>query len=225
MEYNFKPIETWPQPPTKHRRRAPFKALYGKTLIDLERELRHLGAKDVVIQADCAWDDIRMDGRIRSSARMRGPGVIVSFNCKHGPLSYPCDSYDEWTGNLRAIALAMAALRAVDRYGVTRRGEQYRGWKQLPAGESGRDPIQASEWATLEDAARFILSVETKDRGGYTAEDVEMVLIDPDGSFKAAARLAHPDAGGSNETMAKLNRARDFIVKMRAEANGVAAGR
>lgn len=48
-------------------------------------------------------------------------------------LSYPCDSCDNWQHNVRSIALALQALRAVDRYGVTRRAEQYRGWGKLPA--------------------------------------------------------------------------------------------
>ena len=38
--------------------------------------------------------------------------------------------------NVRAIALSLEALRAVDRYGVSKRGEQYAGWKQLTTGDS-----------------------------------------------------------------------------------------
>lgn len=44
---------------------------------------------------------------------------------RRGHLSYPCDTFTTLQDNLRVIALALEALRMVDRYGVTRRGEQY----------------------------------------------------------------------------------------------------
>lgn len=130
------------------RRRATFRIGYSDRLSLLESELAKLGAKEIVIQAQFEAKDIRNDGWPRSSARPKGPAVVLSFQSKHGPLSYPCDSYDAWEDNLYAIALALEALRAVDRYGVTKRAEQYKGWAQLPpAKPSGSDfstPIGAS---------------------------------------------------------------------------------
>lgn len=48
---------------------------------------------------------------------------------------------------IKGEEIHLQALRAVDRYGVTRRGEQYAGWKQLAAGsgasvERGRGLIR-----------------------------------------------------------------------------------
>ena len=217
IDYQFRALASWPYPRTKERRTSPFRAGYARTLQDMERELDHLGARTVVIQAECTDDDIRQDGRIRSSARMRGPGIIISFQSKHGPLSYPCDTYTEWTDNLRAIVLAMAALRAVDRYGVTKRGEQYRGWKQLPGGDGGGGGgIQMAEWATVEDAALFLLHAAE----AMPPHSPRKIIDDPaerDRFFRIAARRLHPDVGGSAEQMSKVNRARDFIEKaMRA---------
>lgn len=60
--------------------------------------------------------------------------AIVELKAEHAGLRRSAWS---WEDNLRAIALALEALRKVDRYGVTRRGEQYTGWKQLTAGDSG----------------------------------------------------------------------------------------
>lgn len=215
LEYIFRPIQKWPRDFTRNRRSAPFRAGYGKTLMDLERELKHLGVTQCVIQAACGEEDIRIDGRLRSSARLQHPGIIVTFTSKKtGPLFWPCDTYSEWTDNLRAITLALTALRAVDRYGVTKHAEQYRGWKQLPG---GGEPIAAGEWSSVEDAARFLLKVEGV---SCTDDDVALVVIDPQGTYHGAARKAHPDAGGSNELMAKVNRAREFIEK---QAAGVAA--
>jgi hypothetical protein len=213
VEYQFRPLSSWPGTRTRERRRATFKAGYARTLVDLERELLHLGARTAVVEAECGEEDIRQDGRIRSNARMRGPGIIVSFQSRHGPLRYPCDTYTDWTDNLRAIVLAMEALRAVDRYGVTKRGEQYTGWKQLPGGEPA-----GPEWETAEAAARFICV--TAWGPSRIGPDYIESMIDPAGhkyeldiAYRAAAKKAHPDAGGSNELMSKVNRARDFIAK------------
>jgi hypothetical protein len=217
LEYIFRPIQKWPRDFTRNRRSAPFRAGYGKTLMDLERELLHLGVTQCVIQAACGEEDIRIDGRLRSSARLQHPGIIVTFTSKKtGPLFWPCDTYSEWTDNLRAITLALTALRAVDRYGVTKHAEQYRGWKQLPDGG-----IPANEWASADEAARFLwLSA------GWPEKDLEAVqfrraVSDPkvlQGVFRDAAKKAHPDAGGSTQFMAKVNRAREFLEKQAGAA-------
>ncbi len=70
--------------------------------------------------------------------------VVISFVVfsLHGPLRYATDAHERqyaglgmegWQADVGAIALALTALRAVDRYGVSRRGEQYTGWRALPA--------------------------------------------------------------------------------------------
>lgn len=208
LDYIFRPIDKWPRAFTNGRRPAPFRAGYAKTLIDLERELRHLGVTQCVIQAACSEDDIRLDGRIRSSARLQHPGIIVAFTPKGGaPLQFPCDTYSDWTDNLRAVTLALAALRAVDRYGVTRHAEQYRGWKALPEGGG----IQAAEWANVEAAA-----IDLCRFAGHTPPYSARPLIhDPDALtrvYRQASQRWHPDKqDGDAVVMAKVNRARDFI--------------
>lgn len=185
--------------------------------MDLDRELRHLGAREVVIQADCEERHIRMDGRLRSDARLNGPGIILSFESKHGPLSYPCDTYVEWTDNLRAISLALEALRAVDRYGVTRRAEQYRGWKQLP------DAIQGEAFASVEEAARFLLNTASGGELYQGAGDVvrSVAVGGPvlERLWRECAKRVHPDrAGGSTALMSKVNAAKDYIERHRRQA-------
>ena len=151
LAWRVVPIVRWSGEQTKSRRRDPFshhvRAERGngrgmerragvdwrKTTDLLARELRQLRAKNIVLQMAVTDADIRNDGRVRANASPAHPGVIVTFDSKHGPLSYPCDQFTDWQANVRGVALALEALRKVDRYGVTRRGEQYTGWKQLPS--------------------------------------------------------------------------------------------
>lgn len=143
----IRPIQRWPGEYTKSRQHAPFRATFTDTLALLQRELRMLTAKSVVLQVAIAERYFRVDGNPRADAKASHPGVILAFDSKYGPLSYPCDAFWDWQDNVRAIALAMEALRKVDRYGVTKRGEQYTGWKQLPAGGGAQTSHMTTEQA------------------------------------------------------------------------------
>jgi hypothetical protein len=200
VNYRFRPTSTWPgeMTPRPHRRSTPFGASYPDTLDLLERELDKLQARDVVIELALGEQDIRLDGLPRSQAQPEHPGVVVSFDSKHGPLRYATDVFRHWHANLRAIALGLEALRKVERYGITKRGEQYVGWKQLEA------PSQTPE------AARELL-IETVRAAGLHADG-----LGDDRLARLARRHAHPDAeGGSNE--------RFLAVQSAAERLGVGA--
>src|SRR5258708_11366739 len=134
-DYQFRPLGDWQGPSTRNRQWPRFKAGYQDTLDLLESEISKLGGRHIVLQVDLAERDIRIDGLPRSNARYGAhPGVVVSFESRFGPLRYATDEFAEWKANLRAIALSLKALRDVDRYGVSKRGEQYTGWRALPAG-------------------------------------------------------------------------------------------
>ena len=144
MRYTVRPIGDRTQFTGKHEY-TPFRATWSDTLDLLARELSHLSATNVVIEVDVASEgQIRLDGMLRADAKVTSPAVRLAFDSKHGPLTYSTDQYvsryhggpADWQENARAIALALEALRKVDRYGVTKRGEQYAGWKQLPPGSS-----------------------------------------------------------------------------------------
>lgn len=186
----YRPVEKWPGKATaqSQRRKAPFKAKASSRLDLLERELIHLGARDIVIQAYLRLEDIRNDGWPRSTARPSCPGIILTFsNAKKEQFSYPCDSYLDWNDNLYAIALSLEALRAVDRYGVTRGSEQYQGFKKLEA------PRELDR-RTL--AESFICQ-----HGGIRLDDLR---ADLNGAYKAAALKLHPDIVGHDELFKQL---------------------
>lgn len=201
----FRPIEQWPGETTRSRRPAQFSAKWGSTLTLLDRELNHLGRKNVVVQVALTDRDIRIDGFPRANARPGHPGVIVSLDSRYGPLSYPCDTFTTWQDNLRGIALALESLRAVDRYGVTKRGEQYTGWKQLGGGTSMAAPM------TREEAAAYL--AKCADPNGLIVGLVGALLAGRmvEATYKSAAKKAHPDTGGSTEQFQRLQEAKRVL--------------
>lgn len=147
IEVRFRPIAIWPHgstPAHARRSRWVFKAPWSSTLELLDKELRLLGAREITIGCGLREQDIRLDGWPRSGAREPvHPGVEISFDGKHGPLVYATDVCARWEHNVRAIGLGLEALRAVDRHGITRRGEQYAGFKALTSGGPSRERGEA----------------------------------------------------------------------------------
>lgn len=134
MQISYRPIDRWPGEQTRNRKASPFQASWDTTLDQLHHELRCLNAKDVVFQVAFREDDFRKtDGQPKTNARAAHPGVILAFDSKYGPLKYATDTFTDFQSNVRAITLGLEALRKVDRYGITKRGEQYTGWKALPS--------------------------------------------------------------------------------------------
>ena len=179
----FRPIDIWPGVETHRRRRAPFTAHFGSTMQLLGRELRVLNGKLVVVQLAMHEGDFRNDGLPRANARAYHPGVVLAFESKWGPLKYATDEFSDWLDNLRAIALSMEALRKVDRYGVSKRGEQYTGWKQLPSGS---------------------------DDTGIHTRDQALVYLQSFGGLTQAIKATHPDTGGDELEFRRVMRAKEL---------------
>lgn len=185
----IRPIQQWPGEYTRGRQHAPFRASFTDTLELLRRELRMLNAKAVALQVAIPERDFRIDGYPRANAKATHPGVILAFDSKYGPLQYPCDAFWDWQDNVRAIALAMEALRKVDRYGVTKRGEQYTGWKQLPAGTGNGATHMTHEYA------RDLLLSCMKD------PEQARHMLPLDQLYRRARARAHPDRHGGDRTL------------------------
>lgn len=196
MYSSFRPLEPlrWGQPETpasRRRSRYTFQATYTDTVDLLDREVEKLGADSFVIEADFREGDIKRDGMPRANARVPVfPGVRISFESKHGPLQYQTDTCERWEHNLRSIALGLESLRAVDRYGITARAEQYTGFKAI----EGRKAMSSVE------AQRLLVSMVPTPTGTMA------------GDYKIARRLAHPDHnGGERAKWDQLEEARKVL--------------
>ncbi len=150
-------------------------------------EVRHLRGKNLVLGMDVPESQIRIDGELYANARPSSPAVEVAFESKHGPLIYRCDRYvsqsvsktgPDWQHNVRAIALTLQALRAVDRYGAAESGEQYAGYRQLASAPA----------VMAQDSAVTVIynHAGLEPNGGHTVAE----------AFRLARRNTHPDLTG-----------------------------
>ncbi|MGH3693251.1 MAG: hypothetical protein ACRDRX_04495 [Pseudonocardiaceae bacterium] len=191
----FEPLSDWPYSPAVLEG-SPFAASWSKTRDALLREADHLGAELVVVELDCSRRHLRNDGELRADARLLSGRVRVSMQTPRGPLRFAVDRYDDaglsWQANLRAVALTLEALRAVERYGAVRDGQQYRGFLALEAGS-------ANGFSGVEEAARWV-----RQASGVTDAGLK-------GAYLAAARRLHPDAGGSPRDWERLDAARQLL--------------
>lgn len=166
-------------------RASPFKAPWRSTVKLLGTELRMHGARHPVMEIDMAPANIRQDGTPRADRQARSPGIVLSFQATTVPnspeLRYEVTTFTDWRDNVRAVAMGLERLRAVDRYGITRRGEQYAGWKQLAAG----------------------------DVGDGDAKHGRVLIAAAGGKWQRAAAMAHPDLGGAPNDFRDVIAARD----------------
>lgn len=203
MNVTFRPLLVWPGQltPDRQRRDTPFYAKIEVTWRLLEHEVELVGGRELVVQLALDENQIRLDGRPRAGAQPTHPGVIVSFESRYGPLQYATDTFTHWHANLRAIALGLEALRKVDRYGICKRGEQYTGWRALPGGSNGHQPM------TLEKAALFIATYSGDTAAALLGADTNLLQV----AYRKAARRLHPDAGGDAALFARLQEAKRLL--------------
>lgn len=204
MEVTLRPLGQWPRSKNTSPRRSRFRVNYQETKELLCAEVRKQGARDVVVRLDVSEDDIRDDGLLRAASRPGYHGVIVHFEGKYGPIEMPCDKFDSWTENLRAIALTLHRLRLADLYGVTTKGEQYAGWKALPG--------PTANFKTLEQAVSWAIQ-EAKSLG-YDGLEIW------DNIYRFLVKKFHPDTGGDAEKFHKLQEAKEIFERVKEKIRG-----
>lgn len=200
MRYTTRPISdrTWLRSASK-REWSRFDTTWSKTLQLLGREIDMLDGRDVVIEVDVPERAIRLDGMLRADAKANSPAVVVAFESKHGPMLYRCDRFvarysgqpDDWQQNVRAIALTLEALRAVDRYGATETGQQYAGWKAIGSAPASVPLAADAAWLTLRNLAEVSTEAD----------------VSPERIISLARRNAHPDHGGTVDTWTAFDEA------------------
>lgn len=213
LDLVVRPFDVWPGVETTDRSSTPFSAGVTDTVEILARELEHLDAERVVLQLAIPESRLRLDGLPYADAKCNHPGVMLGFESTHGPLRYACDRFvasswkreggADWTHNLRAIALGLEALRKVDRYGISKRGEQYRRIRR-----ASRRIAQPATHMTTDEAAVFIAKhVDSETYRWTRADNLALHLAGGYGGrehlercYRSAAKFLHPDAPTGDTT-------------------------
>lgn len=209
LNIQIKPIQKWPSAENKYPKRSQFKATYKNTLDQLEKEITAIRAdtSSLVLEMRISQHQLTLDGsRLRAHVRPDKPGVVLSFNrrntkfvdgkqiTKVQTLSYPCDAFDDWQDNLRAITLSLESLRRVERYGVFKYDDIV-------------DRLALPETATdnRESAAAYLAQ-----HSGVSMQEILFSQTARATAYRRAAQKLHPDNNGGQMT--------EEFVKL-AEAN------
>jgi hypothetical protein len=158
---------------------------FGAARDALLDEVRKLGGRNVVLSSNfrVGRDGIAIEGK----SRPRDQGVAVYFTVDGTPYAMARDSYVRAEENMRSLALAIDAMRQLERHG---------GSTMLRRAFAGFVAIAppTSCWE--------ILGIKP----GASEAEIQA-------AYRKAAREAHPDAGGSDERMSEVNRARDEALR------------
>lgn len=207
-DITFRPITRWPEPFTDDRQRSRFDSTFTATKTLLLNEASHLVDRryytSVVVHLAITESDLRRDGQLRANARPEHPGVMAVIPDADS-FEVHTDQFTDWHDNLRACALAMQALRSVDRYGVAN-GRQYAGFKAIGSGIALGESVM-----TVEEAADWIA------RHSEAPDDPTLrqaLISNPAARTNVTRRVAkrlHPDVGGDAAMFARLQQAREVL--------------
>lgn len=178
----------WPQgwPRTDRARRASGSKFGNWTVYTategLKEELRLLGCREIIVSTSVP---LRRDGFPLSKPPVDGdPGVAVYFARGKKSQCVAIDTYAFVEFNLRAITLTIEAMRAIERHGGAEILDRaFTGFAALPA------PEAPEPWY-------IVFGVDK----GSSIDAVKA-------RYRELVKTAHPDAGGSNESMWRLQQA------------------
>jgi hypothetical protein len=174
----------WPRRESWRRSASRYEVEFAKARDHLLNELRLSHARDVVISSNVP---LRRDGLPLANMREPSdPGVAVYWT-GHGkggasePRVIACDVWRTVRENLRALGLAVEAIRSLERTGASEILDRaYAGFARLPA--------SADHWGVL----------------GIPKGSSRAAI---DARFRELARSHHPDRGGDPAVMASINAA------------------
>jgi hypothetical protein len=147
-------------------------------------ELQRLGATSPIISTNHPTD--RYGVPTESKRRVSDEGVAIYFKLNGRPMAMACDRFDNAAANMRSLGLAIEAMRQLERHGGGTMIERaFTGFVALPSN---------SAWDVL------------GLRPGASRDEITK-------AYRAKAMECHSDHGGSDEKMARLNVARDELLR------------
>ena len=179
----------WPQgrprTPEHQRKQSRFKLGLHAAIDDLLDELERMGARYITVSSDCNGYVRGGVWRPYADANPEDPGVAVYFDLNGEQMCMACDGWDIVDDNVRAIGFTIGAMRGIERWGVSEAlNRAFTGFRHaLPAsGDDWKTVLGLTATATMDDVKR---------------------------KQRQLAAAAHPDVGGSEHEMSRINQAVD----------------
>jgi len=182
--------EDWPRTPDYKRARSRYELTLDGARRKLDEELRKFGAHNPVLSTNLT---LRLDGQIRATQNEpQDPGVAVWWKERNGTMQVlACDKWRTVRENVRAVCMAVEAMRAINRCGASQildRAKQSFTVKALGSGTPVRPSVEPrpwwyyrlklSTWAPTYDqikrAYRELAAEQHPDRGGNTEQFLEL---------------------------------------------------
>lgn len=186
--------EGWPRTPIMKRRSSAFQMSPDKSLQLLHNEIKLLPGSALVISSSAPCRNDGTPYREAMQQRLADPGVAIYFVRAKKQQVMARDAFLTVHDNLHSLALAIQAMRALERHGGNVMMDRaFDGFAALPPPAARATPW----WQVLDlqpDAPEWMIEA----------------------AYRHHAKTKHPDAGGSESAMAELNRAREEGLK----ANG-----
>lgn len=183
----------WPRAKSRNHN-VPFSVTPDRAAQSLYAELRKINATHLVVSTNAP---LRNDGtpyRDALAERLTDPGVAVYFQRNARPMVMAQDAYSMPYANIRSLALAVEAMRAIERHGGGHMMERsFDGFAQLPP-PAGSQVAAKRPW-------RAVLDLDGMAGPAFAQ------LAGAEAAYRTLARKHHPDAGGSADAMAELNNA------------------
>lgn len=174
--------EGWPRTEPNRRENPRFQTTLPGALANLERQLRLMGGKNLVLSSNYTL----------GASNPKDPGVVAYFEWTDKPyehpqkfiaMSIPCDRWLRIEANVQAIALTIQAMCGMERWGAKHMIKaMFTGFKLLPAG-NGED------WFSVLCVSR-----------NATAAEIRASYLD-------LVKKHHPDTGGNHEQFVRVQKA------------------
>ncbi len=176
-------------PPGKPRTRNPqqsrFDVSFATARDGLFHEIKRLGGTLPVLSTNIP---LRRDGLpYANQPQPVDRGVAVYFTLRGQQMCFACDRWDSVADNVQAIRKTIEALRGIARWGTGDMVQQaFTGFVALPAPPSPWEVLGLKPGASREEITK---------------------------AYRAKAMQCHSDHGGTDDQMARLNVARDDLLR------------
>jgi hypothetical protein len=162
---------------------------FGYERDELMRELKRMGARDIVLSTNVA---LKQDGLPYADYSRKGVsdrGVAVYFTIDKEPMTLCCDKWNSLEANVRAISMSVDAMRSLDRWGVSEILKRvFTGFKTIP------QKVDTKPWWE-------VLGISARS----SKDDIKK-------AYWRLAKIHHPDTGGNIADFNRISDAYQFAM-------------